>query len=490
MKAKKTLILIFSLMLVGLAGAQKIRPPKVAGQFYPRDPQELKQTLMKLMENAPELNINGEIKALIVPHAGYQFSAAVAAAGFRQVQGQKYETILVIAPSHHDAFTGASIYDGEGYRTPLGVVKIDQNAAGRLFGASNYIQKTALGHGEEHAIEVELPFIQYLFPGTPVIPIVIGRYNWDVCEKVGTAIANVFKGKKILLVASTDLYHGDSYDDCKSTDQRTLDAMAAFYPKSLCDGFFQGKYSACGGGPVVIVQVAARQMGADVSRILAHANSADVTGKKIGYTVGYGAVAVYKSNADKSGKIEYPPLKPEVQKELIKMARESIKYYLEHGSRKEFTPIYDVMNEKRGVFVTLNKYGVLRGCIGHHTGDKPLYELVPEMAIAAAFQDPRFDRLEKHELRDIKIKVSVYLTNVYPIKTLDEFIMGEHGIIMQKNGRSATFLPEVPLEVGWKTKEEEMAQLCAKAGLPPNAWKTGANFWVYKTQVFGEDTDN
>ena len=170
-------------------------------------------------------------------------------------------------------------------------------------------------------------------------------------------------------------------------------------------------------------------------------------------------------------------------------AREAIASYLNDSTIPEFEPRFEVMKERRGVFVTLNKHGMLRGCIGHHESDVPLHKLVPEMAVAAAFRDPRFPQLTRSELDDIKIKISVYLSNVYKIESIDEFEMGRHGIIMHKNGRGATYLPEVPIEAGWRSKEEELRSLCRKAGLPSDAWKEGAEFYVYETQVFGETRD-
>ena len=168
------------------------------------------------------------------------------------------------------------------------------------------------------------------------------------------------------------------------------------------------------------------------------------------------------------------------------MARATMAGYLRSGKIPAFEPKFEVLKERRGVFVTLTKHGELRGCIGHHESDEPLYKLVPEMAVAAGFRDPRFHPLSKKELEDVRIKVSVYLTNVYRIEDLSEFEMGKHGIIMMKGGRGATYLPEVPLEAGWTTVEEEMASLCRKAGLPGEAWREGAEFYVYRTQVFGE----
>ena len=128
---------------------------------------------------------------------------------------------------------------------------------------------------------------------------------------------------------------------------------------------------------------------------------------------------------------------------------------------------------------------MLRGCIGYHGNDIPLYQLVPDRAVSAAFRDSRFPPLSMEELDRIEIKVSVYLSNVYRIESLDEFELGQHGIILRKGDRGATFLPEVPIEAGWD-KEEEMEQLCRKAGLPRGAWRENAELYVYATQVFGE----
>jgi AmmeMemoRadiSam system protein A len=236
------------------------------------------------------------------------------------------------------------------------------------------------------------------------------------------------------------------------------------------------------------MQIAAQKRGADAANLISRTNSNDVIGQRGGYVVGYGAVAVYQKNAQKtsSGKIEFAPLDRRNQIELIKMARNAIEQYLEKQTIPEFQATNDFQLEQRGVFVTITKNGQLRGCIGHHESNVPLYKLVPHLAVAAAFGDPRFPPLHAEELDKIKIKISVYLTNVYQIASLDEFEMGVHGIILQKDGRAATFLPEVPLEAGWKTIDEEMVSLCQKAGLPNNAWKNGAEFWVYRTQVFDE----
>jgi MEMO1 family protein len=474
---------------------ENVRQPAVAGSFYPGDPQQLSQMVNQCLNQNEKISLDGKIIGLLVPHAGYLYSAPTAAAGYKQVQNGGYELVVVIAPSHHDRFNGATIYPGTGYQTPMGIATIDTQVAQKLVDACPDVQFSNLGHGQEHAVEVQLPFIQTVLPKAKILPIDVGMYDWQICERIGKALAKVLSGKNALIVASSDLYHGENYDELVQTDATTLSAVVNMNPSTLCTGLLQDQYQACGGGPAVIMQVAAMALGANQAKLLARTNSGDVTGQKNGYVVGYGAVAVYtgtkataavSDSKPQNGRREFKPLELKVQKELLKMARQAIEHYLATGEQKQFKSVFPSMDDKRGVFVTITEGGDLRGCIGHHEADQPLYVMVPQMAVAAAFSDPRFPELRKEELNKIKIKISAYLTNVYRINSLDEFEMGKQGIIMYKGGKGATFLPEVPAEAGWKTKEEEMTYLCRKAGLSADAWKEGAEFWVYETQVFDE----
>jgi len=482
------------LLLPAGVGAQ-VRPPAVAGAWYPDDPAALRATIEKWLDQASDAGVEGEIYGLLAPHAGYAYSGATAAVAYRQVRGRHYDAVVVIGPSHREYFSGVSVYKGEGYRTPLGVAAVDKELAAAIAKSDPVITLSDAGHGTaEHSIEAQIPFLQVALPGVKVVPIAMLDDSWETCRRLGAAIAGAAAGRKVLIVASSDLYHGESYSACHATDERTLAQIASMDPQGFCRGAQAGKFAACGSGPITAMQHAAQLLGATQAKVLAHTTSGDVTGQKTGYVVGYGAVVVYGQKRGQGasakpttpGRVEFSPLSKEVQQELLRMARQSIVHYLEHGTIPDFTPTHEVMKEQRGVFVTITKRGELRGCIGHHESDVPLYKLVPQMAVASAFQDPRFPPLRKSELAEIKIKVSVYLTNVYQIDNLDQFVMGKHGIIMYKDGRGATFLPEVPIEAGWKTKEEELRNLCLKAGLPPEAWKQGAVFYLYETQVFEE----
>ena len=507
------MVLLLTRLLTSCSGAAEesiapgdVRRMAAAGSFYPRDREALESQVDDLLEASPEVEVGGEILGLVCPHAGYPYSGRIAAAGFKQLIGKPFDAVIVIGPSHHDSFRGVSVWDRGGYETPLGIVPVEVELAKAIIAQDDAIRFTRAGHGREHSVEVELPFLQrVLGKKLRIVPMVMGDQTMETCRRLAEAIVSVSRGKKVLIVASSDLYHGNSYDACVQTDARTLGAVEAFQPEKLCEGLSNGTFQACGGGPIVVAEMAARTMGADQVRVIARTNSNEVTGKRGGYVVGYGAAVIYrrekkgstdmkKENSRKASpssvqarKVVYQPLDQEAQQELLRMARATMAGYLNSGKIPAFEPKFEALNEKRGVFVTLTKHGELRGCIGHHESDVPLYKLVPEMAVAAGFRDPRFYPLSKEELKDVRIKVSVYLTNVYKIEDLSEFEMGKHGIIMMKGGRGATYLPEVPFEAGWTTVEEEMESLCRKAGLPGGAWREGAEFYVYRTQVFGEE---
>ncbi len=271
-----------------------VRPPVCAGRFYPSDPSELKHLVVCLMDATERTATADSITALIAPHAGYQFSGATAAVAFKQVLGDAFDTVIVLSPSHYETFQGVSIYPGLAYGTPLGEVPIDRNRAESLADvASGLIRTNEIGHRQEHGVEVELPFLQEaLKPGWKLLPMVMGRQSARECHELAEAIVKTGDGESLLIVASSDLYHGYSYDACHASDRRTLEAVEGLAPVDFLMGLESNSYQACGGGPVAVALLLARNAGVHKARVLAHTTSADVTGKRVGYVVGYGAVAI------------------------------------------------------------------------------------------------------------------------------------------------------------------------------------------------------
>lgn len=359
-------VILCLLPLISLAADDGVRPPAVAGQFYPASRVELAQSVKAFLDQAPKVSVKGTVKGLVVPHAGYVYSGATAAAGYVLVAGGRYDVVVVLAPSHRDPFMGATIYPGAAYQTPLGRADIERTLANRLVEANTGFVFSELGHRAEHSLEVQLPFIQTVLPGVPIIPVMVGGYDRPKLERMAETLARVLKGRRPLLIASSDLYHGESYDECERTNSRTIKAIVALKPASLCEGFLDESLQACGGGPISLMESALKGLGADRAVLLSRTNSNDVTGQRGGYVVGYAAIAITGGEAkmENPNKIEYQPLDTAAQNELLTMARQAISQFLQTGRIPTFTPTLDVLKEKRGVFVTLTEGGDLRGCIG------------------------------------------------------------------------------------------------------------------------------
>jgi AmmeMemoRadiSam system protein B/AmmeMemoRadiSam system protein A len=467
---------------------QQIKRSAVAGSWYTNDPAELRTEIGQYLENAKLASINGDILALISPHAGYIYSGFTAANSYKQVMGNKYDAVILIAPSHREMFHGVSVYDGDGYETPLGIVPIEKSIAAAIVKNNDKIRFSMDGHHEEHSLEIQLPFLQVAIPDLKIVPIVFWDHSWSNCQLLAEAITKAVKAKKVLFVASSDLYHGESYKDCKNTDNNTLKHVVELKPEKLCQGFERQEFMACGAGGIVVAEIAAMNLGADKAKIVYQTNSNDVTGNKGGYVVGYGAVAIYKeekSREEKKVGVE-SGLSIEEKKELLTIARQTIKNSLDEEALPTPKFKYSLFKEKRGAFVTLHKNKMLRGCIGYVFAYKPLEETIIEMAQAAAFRDPRFPPLDKNEFNDLEIEISV-LTPIREIKDIDEIEVGKHGIIIESGMNSGLLLPQVATEYGWD-RETFLGHTCQKAGLPKNTWKKeGTTIKIFSADVFHEE---
>jgi len=265
----------------------KIRRPAVAGMFYPEEKITLDQEVATVLEEAREIDLQGEIIGMIVPHAGYMFSGGVAARAYRQVFESDVDIVVIIAPSHSEYFTEITIFDGDGYSTPLGILPVDKELAAELVEKSPHIILSDKGHRfEEHALEVQLPFLQKIFDTFRFVPIVMGEHSQDNIQSLANSLASVLKDKKAIIIASTDLSH--YYDDEKanSLDQVVVHDIEDFNEEKLFQDLQSGKCEMCGGGPVVATMKACKLLGATKSKVLLYRNSGDISGDK-SEVVGY-----------------------------------------------------------------------------------------------------------------------------------------------------------------------------------------------------------
>ena len=471
------------------ASAELIRESVLAGSWYPASPEELRKTIDGFLSRVPPTDVPGQLSALISPHAGYAYSGQVAAYAYKLLEKQKFASVIVIAPSHHARFSGVSVYDRGGFRTPLGVVPLDQDLITALEKRDKRIRFLPEAHAREHALEIQLPFLQVVMPGFKLVPLVMGEQDLETCQWLAEAIADCIKNRSVLVVASSDLSHFHSYDEAKRLDQVVVDKVAALDPEGLIRSLESGKCEACGGGPMAATMLAAGRLGATRSRVLYSANSGDVTGDR-SRVVGYMAAALWaEPGKGIDAKSEGPKvgvdlgLSADEKAFLHRIARESIEARLLSKKAPSFDNLPTSLKENRGAFVTLNKHGQLRGCIGRLAADRPLGEVVGEMAQAAAFQDPRFRPLTADELKDLEIEISV-LTPFKRIASTDEIQVGKHGILMRNGGSSGLLLPQVATDYGWD-RATFLEHTCQKAGLPRDAWKDkNTEIYIFSADVF------
>ncbi|MCH8124838.1 AmmeMemoRadiSam system protein B [candidate division KSB1 bacterium] len=276
-----------------LTDFNKTRPPAVAGMFYPDDPTELKQQIDFYLNNLEKKPIIGELMAIVVPHAGYMYSGQVAAAAYIHLLDQEFDYVVIIAPSHREYFKGISVLPALGYSTPLRDVKIATSYCERLIEQNDNIIASWEGHNEEHALEVQLPFIQRVLGDFELIPIIMGDQTFDNCILLGEALVKVFRHQKTLIVASSDLSHYYPALDAEIKDKKVVTRINAFDYEGLWDDIESQSSEACGAGPIVAAMYTAKKRGANKSEVLLYQHSGNITGDHSA-VVGYLSAAIHK----------------------------------------------------------------------------------------------------------------------------------------------------------------------------------------------------
>lgn len=480
-----------------------IREPAVAGKFYPESAAKLKLAVEKFMQDAASEQVKKPV-AIIVPHAGFIFSAQICADAFAQVRNQNFDVIVILGTNHTSPnLQSIALYPGDGFRTPLGTVPVEKSIIASLAKedpADCSLDKAP--HRSEHSIEVIVPFIQVVFPKAKIVPVIVGSPDVNTCTRFGQALAKVLKNKNALIVASSDLSHYPSYQDANIVDRETLNAITGLDP-AVFSATMQAHRdknipnlgtSACGEAPILAAMAAAKRLGATRGVIISYANSGDVAVGERSRVVGYGAVVLTadekgKNTAVSAGQPAAPAastgtLTRSDKKYLLALARETISRIFLTDTAPLARPSSAILREPRGAFVTLKKHGELRGCIGHMMEDEPLAKIVGTMAIQAAFNDRRFNPLTADELKDVEIEISV-LTPMKPVGGYSDIVVGRDGVFLTKDGQSAVFLPQVATEQKWN-REQMLDNLCHKAGLDSGCWKKGAQFSTFQAIVFNE----
>ena len=466
---------------------KEIRPPAVAGQFYPAAAEEITEQINGYLKQASTPPVAGEIKAIIVPHAGYDFSGQVAAYAFKLLEGVKINTAVLIGNSHTAYFDGAAIDSSDVWQTPLGQVAVDKELADKLIKADSAIKYDASVHDQDHVLEVEIPFLQVVLAGNfKIVPIMLGNKADDSYKKLAKALKDNL-GENDVVVVSSDMSHYPKHEDANKIDRGALekiksgkvDELEKYVESVENSGVANEQTVLCGIDAVKTLLELARLSGWDKIEVLKYLNSGDVSG--IGdknRVVGYGAVAFAQIQTAGG-------LNREQRELLLTMAKETVESFVTTGQAPEFDVTDERLKQKQGAFVTLTKNGQLRGCIGQIVPtDEPLWQVVREMAVAACSEDGRFNPVEKSELDELEYEVSV-LSAPEAIDDWKKIELGKQGVIIRKGGRSGVFLPQVATETGW-TLEEFLGQLCSqKAGLSPSCYKDkDTEIQIFSAQVF------
>ena len=506
---KKVVCVFFSIIALFVAcdysAADKVRKPAVAGKFYPADQQRLSQAVRYYLDLARP-SLGKKPVALISPHAGYIYSGQICADAFKQAEGFDYDVVVLLGTNHTaSGFSKVSVYAEGGFETPLGTLRVDEDVAKKIMELSPDASFVEYVHQQEHSIEVLAPFVREMFPEAKIVPAIVGTPDFEACARFGEALAKAlssFEDRNALIVASSDLSHYPSYRDALEVDGAVLDAIEQMSPAKLDETIKKqmGRNigglgtCACGQAPVMAAMAAAKALGAGCAKVISYANSGDAVVGSHDRVVGYGAVAFFKEGdcedlPDQPGKTvgrqEQGGLsKIENQKLLLSLARKTIEQYLYSRTLPLPRDFDSGLAVHRGAFVTLKKHGQLRGCIGHMAEDLPLYRVVSAMAVQAAFNDRRFTPVTLSEFPELDIEISV-LTPFEKVSSYEDIVVGRDGVVLEKDGKSAVFLPQVAVEQGWD-RDRMLERLCAKAGLPAGSWKEGAVFRTFQAQVFGE----
>jgi AmmeMemoRadiSam system protein B len=266
-----------------------LRPAAFAGSWYPGERDDLARAVDRYLVKGP-FPEGDEVIALISPHAGLMYSGPVAGHAYGAVTGRKYDAVVLVGPSHRVRFEGVASYGAGAFETPFGPVRVDENLSAALASRSTLVRDVPTVHAREHCLEIQLPFVARVLPGTPIVPLLIGDQDRAIVDLLASTLARAAAGKRVLMVASSDLSHYHDAMAAARLDARVASLVARFDADGLMTALEEEPEHACGGGPMVAVMKAARELGAPDARLLARADSGDVSGDKQA-VVGYMAAA-------------------------------------------------------------------------------------------------------------------------------------------------------------------------------------------------------
>ena len=491
------------------------RPARLAGSWYSGHAETLRAELSANLEAAAKavktagLGGSGRLLGIIAPHAGYRFSGPVAAHAYQRVAEARPKRLLILGPSHHKRIRGVAVVHAGLFATPLGPLAIDQSAAERLRRHPLFFRDDE-ADAREHSVEMQMPYAALVAPKAKVLPLIVGALTLPEVHQVAAQLRAILQPGDVVVASSDFTHHGPRYGyvpfqvDVPEALQ-DLDMRAAKHIASAdLPAFWRFKHGSgatiCGFYPVSIL-MALFGDGAH-ARVLKYDTSGRITGD-FENSVSYLAMAMTEpaagAAAQRPGKGEDAPtaavgakafLGPQDQRRALQIARRALTHHFANNGAR-FDPVAaglvgeDRLGEVHGVFVTLKnrRDDSLRGCIGNIVGREPLHQGIVRHALNAALNDHRFKPVRADELAELVVEVTV-LTPPRPVTGADQITIGLDGVILQRDGRSAVFLPQVAVEQGWGL-ERTLSALSRKAGLGLDGWRN-AQFQVFQGHVYDE----
>ncbi len=476
---------------------QTIRKPVIAGSFYPDNPEKLRAMISEFSTRADlagkTIPGDWELKALVMPHAGFVFSGPTAAHVASYLQPTTVSKVIVMGPDHRVGFSGCAVSDAEFWETPLGKIPVHAHAHA-LSKASPAFRPIPESDRLEHSIEAVLPFLQTYLENFSLIPVVTGSCHIRDTARV---LSNVMDGNT-LLVVSSDLSHYLDQKTARKKDKQTIEMILNLDRT----GLEKSTNAACGKAPLLVLMELART-GHWKPVLLNYSTSGDRKGPK-NRVVGYAAMAFFQTSQDGSrpekalstAAPKNQSLSPDQGRLLVKLARTTIARKLEkpvaHQDDEDLEQGlgHPVFTQPRATFVTLYLGGRLRGCMGSLEPKESLWDSIRSNALNAALRDPRFPKLTPGELSQVLIEVSILtrpekLEFSGPKDLLSQIDPGIDGVILKKGWARATYLPQVWDQI--PDKRSFLSHLCQKAGLSPREWETGqVEVFTYQVQHFEE----
>ena len=480
------------------------REPAVAGSWYPGTDRELRETVDGYLAEADVSDLPGRPIAIISPHAGMRYSGPVAAYGFKTLAPHAFKRVILIGFSHRHRFPGASIPRVRAYRTPLGDLPLDRQAARGLL-AHRLFDSYEKVHEREHSLEMQLPFLQRVAKGCRIVPICIGEMVGPEIDAVADAILPLLDEETVLVVSSDFTHYGPRFDyvpfkNDVEANLAKLDNQAARAITNVdCAAFsrylMDTDATVCGRHPIRLLLRILEKRGGVQGRRLAY----DTSGKSEGFTnsVSYLSIAFWdagrKTSASRRGAKAHgheiaslrTDLSDKQKQTLLRMARAEVIRTL--GGDADPVDVTVAGKGSTGAFVTLTNAGALRGCIGRTGGQVVLSEAI-RYAAQQACRDSRFrsNPVTLAELPGIHISITV-LGPMEQIRSPEEIRIGDHGLKIVSGRRQGWLLPQVAFERCWN-RREFFTHVCAKAGLPAGAWKRpDTQVYRFAGDVFGEE---